>query len=44
MRERAERIGAAFRVMSGPGQGTEVELSVPHRIAFAAESARERQA
>jgi signal transduction histidine kinase len=34
MRERAERIGAKFKVMSGPSAGTEVELSVPGHIAF----------
>lgn len=34
MRERAERIGARLKVLSrGPG-GTEVELTVPSRIAF----------
>jgi signal transduction histidine kinase len=34
MRERAERIGAKFRVMSGPSAGTQIELSVPGHIAF----------
>jgi signal transduction histidine kinase len=34
MRERAERIGAKFRVMSGPSAGTEVELIVPGHIVF----------
>jgi signal transduction histidine kinase/ligand-binding sensor domain-containing protein len=34
MRERAERIGAKFRVLSGASAGTEVELSVPGHIAF----------
>jgi len=34
MRERAERIGARFRVLSGASAGTEIELSVPGRIAF----------
>ncbi len=34
MRERAERIGARFRVLSGASAGTEVELSVPGHIAF----------
>ena len=34
MRERAERIGAKFRIMSGPSAGTEVELSVPGHIVF----------
>jgi signal transduction histidine kinase/ligand-binding sensor domain-containing protein len=34
MRERAERIGGTLRVWSRAGAGTEVELSVPARIAF----------
>jgi len=34
MRERAERIGAKFRVLSGASIGTEIELSVPGHIAF----------
>lgn len=34
MRERAERIGARLKVWSRAGAGTEVELSVPARIAF----------
>jgi signal transduction histidine kinase len=34
MRERAERIGARFRIMSRAALGTEVELCVPGRIAF----------
>jgi hypothetical protein len=36
MRERAERIGAKFKVMSGPSAGTEVELIVPGHIVFQA--------
>jgi signal transduction histidine kinase len=36
MRERAERIGAKLKIMSGPSAGTEVELSVPGHIAFQA--------
>lgn len=36
MRERAERIGARFRVLSRASAGTEVELSVPSRVAFVA--------
>jgi signal transduction histidine kinase len=35
MRERAERIGARFKAWSRAGAGTEIELSVPARIAFA---------
>lgn len=38
MRERADRIGARFRVMSSATVGTEVELSVPGRVAFQPES------
>lgn len=34
MRERAERIQASFKVRSRLGSGTEVELSVPSRVAF----------
>jgi signal transduction histidine kinase len=34
MRERAERIGAKFKVMSGSAAGTEIELLVPGYIAF----------
>ena len=36
MRERAERIGGRLRVRGRLGAGTEVELSVPGRIAFGA--------
>jgi signal transduction histidine kinase len=34
MRERAERIGASFKVRSRAAAGTEVELSVPGDVAF----------
>ena len=34
MRERAERIGAEFALVSGPGTGTRITLVVPGRIAF----------
>jgi signal transduction histidine kinase len=34
MRERAEEIGARLRVLSSPSSGTEIELSVPSRVAF----------
>lgn len=34
MRERAEVIGAKLRLWSRPGAGTEVELSVPGKIAY----------
>jgi signal transduction histidine kinase len=36
MRERAESIGAQFRIWSRPGAGTEVEISIPiHMVAEA---------
>jgi signal transduction histidine kinase len=35
MRERAERIGAKFTLVSGPQTGTAIALVVPSRIAFA---------
>ena len=35
MRERAGRIGGKLDVRSGAGAGTEIQLSVPGRIAFA---------
>lgn len=38
MRERSQRIGAKFRVRSGIGKGTEVELRVPRKVAFESES------
>jgi signal transduction histidine kinase len=34
MRERSEKIGAKLRIWSRPMTGTEVELSVPGRVAF----------
>jgi len=34
MRERSERIGAKLRIWSRHAAGTEVELSVPGRVAF----------
>ncbi len=34
MRERADRIGARFRIFSNVSAGTEVELTVPARVAF----------
>jgi signal transduction histidine kinase len=34
MRERAKRMGAQLHVLSKPSAGTEVELSVPGRVAF----------
>jgi signal transduction histidine kinase len=40
MRERAEGIGASFKVRSRAGAGTEVELSVPGDVAFNEETSR----
>jgi signal transduction histidine kinase len=34
MRERSQRIGAGFKVLSRPGGGTEVEVTVPGQVAF----------
>src|SRR5262249_17332680 len=34
MRERAEKIGGKFRILSRPGGGTEIELCVPGHVAF----------
>ena len=34
MRERAQKIGASFKVLSRTGTGTEVDLWVPGQIAF----------
>jgi signal transduction histidine kinase/ligand-binding sensor domain-containing protein len=34
MRERAERIGAKLNLLSRPGAGTEVQLTVPGKVAF----------
>ncbi len=34
MRERAEKIGAGFRLWSRPGSGTEVDLTIPARFAY----------
>ncbi|HEX4495867.1 MAG TPA: two-component regulator propeller domain-containing protein [Thermoanaerobaculia bacterium] len=38
MRERAERIGARLQVWSRDGAGTEVELAVPGKVAYAPSS------
>jgi signal transduction histidine kinase len=40
MRERAERIGAPFTLVSGPGTGTAVAVIVPGSIAFRSHSRR----
>jgi len=42
MRERAEKIGARLRLSSRPAYGTEVELSIPARIAFVESSSLAR--
>ena len=34
MRERAARIGGKLDVWSGPGAGTEIQLTIPGKIAF----------
>jgi nitrate/nitrite-specific signal transduction histidine kinase len=34
MRERAEKVGAKFRVWSREAAGTEIELTIPGHIAF----------
>jgi signal transduction histidine kinase/sugar lactone lactonase YvrE len=36
MRERAHKIGAQLNIWSSPGGGTEIELLVPGRVAYAA--------
>jgi len=38
MRERAEEIGAGLKLWSREGAGTEVELSIPARIAYVSDS------
>src|SRR6266496_1315007 len=40
MRERAEEIGAGLKLWSREGAGTEVELSIPARIAYVSDSSR----
>lgn len=42
MRERAERINARLKVRSRVGSGTEVELSVPSKVAFQMDSSNRR--
>ena len=42
MRERAKRIGGRLTVRSRVGAGTEIELAVPGRIAFAGEPSANR--
>jgi signal transduction histidine kinase len=42
MRERAERIGARLRVLSRASAGTEIELTIPSRVAFVPEAPKRR--
>ena len=42
IRERAKRIGGRLVIWSEDGAGTEVELAVPSRIAYATSPARRR--
>jgi len=42
MRERAEEIGAKLKLWSREGAGTEVELSIPGRIAYEVDSSSRR--
>jgi signal transduction histidine kinase len=42
MRERADRIGAQFHVMSSASAGTEIELSIPGSVAFQGQANRKR--
>ena len=42
MQERARRIGAKLAILSGPGTGTEIDLSVAGSIAYAKPSGRFR--
>jgi len=43
MRERAEEIGANLKLSSHEGAGTEVELSIPARIAYVSASSQRRR-
>jgi signal transduction histidine kinase len=43
MRERAESIGAGFKVRSRAAAGTEVELTVPGDVAFEQRSRRQQR-
>jgi signal transduction histidine kinase len=40
MRERADRVGARLRLLSRAAAGTEIELSVPSRVAFEVQPSR----
>jgi len=42
MRERAELIGGTLEIQSGPGSGTEIDLSIPASNAYAAPGRRRR--
>jgi signal transduction histidine kinase len=39
MRERGERIGAKLKILSRVGEGTEVEVRVPRKVAFESQPA-----
>ncbi len=43
MRERADRIGASFRVLSAASAGTQIELSIPGRVAFVPQTLDDRK-
>jgi len=34
MRERAQKIGAHLNIWSKPGAGTEIELTIPSKVAY----------
>jgi nitrate/nitrite-specific signal transduction histidine kinase len=34
MRERSEKIGAQMNISSTPGSGTEIDLSIPAKVAY----------
>jgi signal transduction histidine kinase len=42
MRERAAAVGATLKLLSRPGAGTEIELSVPRRVAFPSDASDRR--
>ncbi len=35
MRERAHKIGGQLQIRSNPGAGTEIDLTVPSKVAYA---------
>jgi signal transduction histidine kinase len=40
MRERAQNIGGQLSIWSNPGAGTEIELKMPAKVAYARSSKR----